>query len=99
MWALAEKDPDLVQTQKEPGPAQQHKKVLRSIVSFSFFSFLNRNRSIYNCEHNINTKYRNTVVCAEQNLGHLLFFLFFLCLLHDETCAAAYVVTSVQNAF
>lgn len=28
MWTLTEKDPDLVQTQKKPGPTQQHQKVL-----------------------------------------------------------------------
>lgn len=36
VWTLPEKDPDLVQTAKEPGPSQQHQKVLRGIVSFNF---------------------------------------------------------------
>ncbi|XP_036971426.1 ceramide synthase 4a isoform X4 [Acanthopagrus latus] len=32
VWTLPEKDPDLVQTAKEPGPPQQHQKVLRSLA-------------------------------------------------------------------
>lgn len=36
VWPLPEMDPDLVQAQKKPGPAHQHQKVLRSLVSFEF---------------------------------------------------------------
>lgn len=36
VWNLSEKYPDLVQTQKEPGPAEQHQEVLRGLVRFYF---------------------------------------------------------------
>lgn len=37
LWTLPKKNPHMVPTQKAPGPAQQHQKVLRSLVSVSFF--------------------------------------------------------------
>lgn len=39
LWTLPEKDSHMVPTQTAPGPAQQHQKVLWSLVSFTFSLF------------------------------------------------------------